>query len=60
MAGILLALTLVFTVLFYFILLNYNFNHIFLFFRNNDSLIKLGVFLIFFKTITNFLNLLNI
>ena len=38
----------VYLVVFFF--LNYNFNHIFLFFKNNNYIIKLGVFLTFFKS----------
>ena len=50
----------VFFLIFFFILLNYNFEFIFLFFKNKNYLIRLRVFLIFYKVITDFLNLLNI
>ena len=38
-----------------FFFLNYNFNLIFLFYKNNDYVIRLGILLTFFRTITNFL-----
>ena len=41
-------------------MLNYNFNPIFYFFKNNNYLIRLKVFLTFLEVITNFLNPLNI
>ena len=45
-------------IVFFFFWLNYNFNHLLI--KNNDYLIRLGVFLTFFEVITNFLNPLNI
>ena len=52
--------SLVFFFFFFGILLNYNLTSFFLFFKNKDYLIRLGVILTFFETITNFLNPLNI
>ena len=51
----------VYPVIFFKILLNYNFKSIFFFFfTNKNYLIRFGVFLTFYETIINFLNLLNI
>ena len=46
--------------IYFLILLNYNFNFIFLFFKTNDYLIRLKVFLICFEVIFNFLNFLHV
>ena len=48
------------SLIFFFCLINYNFNLIFYFKKKNNYLIKLRIFLTFFKVITNLLNSFNI